>query len=531
MNLPPKSSLPPTLVVALAALLYFHAWSQAPVPTNDTPGYQAVAHDILTLHFAGPRLRPPGYPLLLLATGSADHLNRRTFAASLGLYFASVLLLYRLLMRCGTAAWLTWIFLLVALLPMYVETAAMAVTEVLTGFLLTLAVVQAVEGAVSGSPWRFLASGAALAYAGLTHPLFLTAFIPVLLAAALLRWPLRWTRIGARQTVRGVICLSSYPLLAFAALFLFNSLAYDYRGISPFAGMTLCAKTANFVERLPASYGEARTVMIKDRNDALINGKSHTAESYMWQARQSLMQVTGLDAVAVNALLLKMNWDLIKGSPLLYLNAVGHAIANFWMPRTFSFTHSQWLRLGCAVCSAVVILVWAMVFTLLGACAVLMLRGCYRSSRRQAPGLSGTRSFLTGAAFQVIANSMICWTCLISSAFSIGEIRFRAPVKLLLLALAAHGLQLLAKLLLNRPHGRAATTDYFTAQPRCPLPQSATVSQTSRRRVAMPNVLNLRTSVLHELKPPLPAPCSLLPFHFQLSISPIRVHPCSSVVE
>ena len=39
-----------------------------------------------------------------------------------------------------------------------------------------------------------------------------------------------------------------------------------------------------------------------------------------------------------------------------------------------------------------------------------------------------------------------------------------------------------------------------------PVWRSATVSQTSRRRVAMPNVFNLRTNVLHELKPP--APCS-----------------------
>ncbi len=42
-----------------------------------------------------------------------------------------------------------------------------------------------------------------------------------------------------------------------------------------------------------------------------------------------------------------------------------------------------------------------------------------------------------------------------------------------------------------------------------PLRRSATVSQTSRSNVALPNVLNLRTSVLHEPKPP--APRSPLP--------------------
>jgi hypothetical protein len=434
------------VILSLAGLFYFVAWPQAPIATSDTLGYQAVAQDIQKHDFGELRLRPPGYPLLLLFTGSATELHKGLFAVSLVLHLASIALLYRLLFRCGTAIWLTRTFVILALLPMYVEPAAFAITEVLTGFLITLAVVQAVEGAVSGSQWRFLASGAALAYAGVTHPLFLIAFIPVTIALAALRWPLRWSRLSIRKSVGGGICLTLVALIGVLSLFLFNSLAYGFKGISPFGGITLCTKTATFIERLPESYGEARRVMIKDRDEALIDGKSHPGESYMWSARESLKQVTGFDAVEVDALLKKMNLELIRGSPLLYLNAVGHSIANFWMPRTTSSFHCKWLQLACGIISGLAVLIWAMMVVLLGACGLFMTRQLYRASKPVGHGLAGTGVFLRGVSFQIISNFLVCWTCLIASAFSIGEIRFRAPVELLLLASAVHGVHLLTRI-------------------------------------------------------------------------------------
>ena len=430
--------------LSLAGLFYFVAWQTAPIATNDTAGYQAVAQDLHNFRFDELRLRPPGYALLLLGTGSTTQLSRSLFAASLFLHLASVALLYRLLWKCGTTAWLARFFVVLALLPIYVHTAAMALTEVLTCFLITFAVVQAVEGAVSGSTWRFAASGAALAYAGFTHPLFLVAFLPVVFGLAALRWPWRWSRLGLRQIFRGGILLSVMALLGVLALVLFNSLAYGYKGVSAYGGINLSSRTALFVERLPESYGAARRVMIEFRDKALLAGKSHTAEEYLWEASQPLKQVTGLDDVQLDALLKKMNVELIEGSPLLYLNEVGSTIVNFWMPRTDSLLSPEWLRLVCATISGLMIVIWGLVVVLLTTSSLLMIRHCYRALKPMAHGLSGTGVFRRGASFQIIANLMIGYTCLMACAFGIGEVRYRAPVELLLLASAVHGVQLLA---------------------------------------------------------------------------------------
>ncbi len=435
------------VTLGLGGVFYFLVWPQAPIVSKDTAGYQAVAQDIQKMQFGELRLRPPGYALLLLGTGSATQLHKSLFVVSLILYLASIAMLYRMLFRCGTAAWLARVFVILALLPMYVETAATALSEVLTCFLITLAVVQAVEGVVSGSAWRFAASGAALAYAGFTHPGFMLAFIPVVFGLTVLWWPLRWTRIRGCQTIKVMICFSLFALLGVVSLFLFNSLAYGFKGISPFGGIALCTKTAAFVERLPESYGEARMVMIEARDQELLTGKSHTAESYIWRARQPLKQVTGMDDTKLNALLKKMNVELIKSSPLLYLNEVGGSMAKFWMPRTTSFYHATWLRLFCAIVSGLMVLIWGGGLVLLCAFGLLMTRRRYLASISRSDGLSGASRFLASVSFQVIANLLICWTCLIVCAFGTGEVRYRAPVELLLLACAVHGVHLFMKIL------------------------------------------------------------------------------------
>jgi len=77
----------------------------------------------------------------------------------------------------------------------YIQPAAFALTEVVTGFLVKFAVIQAVEAGVTGAIWRFLSAGLALGYAGLTHPLLMTAFVSIVLALLIVRWLFQWSHL------------------------------------------------------------------------------------------------------------------------------------------------------------------------------------------------------------------------------------------------------------------------------------------------------------------------------------------------
>ena len=439
-------------VLLVAGLGYFFGWSAAPFRAQDTASYQAVAQDIHGLVFSDLRDRTPGYPLLLLCTGSSVRLTRLLFAVSLALHFASVGLLFGLLLRTGLPRWLSGVFLALSLTPLYVAPAAVALTEVLTRFLVTFGAVQTIRGVSRGSAWRFAAAGVSFGYAGWTHPLFLAAFCPVVAGLWILRCVFHWSPVSLRRLLLGSGWIVGAGVGALCALFVFNSCAYGFKGISPFGGIALSSKTARFVEKLPRRYGEIRDVLIESRNRALVEGKSHMAGSYIWNARPSLMRATGLKAQELDALLKRANLELIEGSPIMYLNEVGYSWVGFWTPGGSDLASSKSRALGVlwVVVDLVVNGGWAFSAVTLGSTALLMRFRRFRGAVSRA-GLAGASRFSLGVHLQVVAASLICWTALAASAFGIGDSRYRRPVDLLLLACAVHGLGTLLTLLKTKP--------------------------------------------------------------------------------
>ena len=134
-GLPLSTAIVYASLFAVAFWFYSAVWTGAPFLAPDSPGYIRVAQDLSDFHVDQLNARPPGYPLLLVLTGS----GRPLFYTSLALHFASIWLLSAVLYAMGlTRGWLVLPALLL-LLPPYVEYAAYVLSDNLSEFLLVLA--------------------------------------------------------------------------------------------------------------------------------------------------------------------------------------------------------------------------------------------------------------------------------------------------------------------------------------------------------------------------------------------------------
>src|SRR5690242_9189891 len=81
-------------IVAFAAAFWFYSicWPNAPLTVSDSTSYLRAAQDF-SHHINQLQERTPGYPLLLLLTGSSHSPERMLFFVSLLLHFASIFLL------------------------------------------------------------------------------------------------------------------------------------------------------------------------------------------------------------------------------------------------------------------------------------------------------------------------------------------------------------------------------------------------------------------------------------------------------
>lgn len=130
-GLPLSTALIFAILFAVGFWFYSALWTGAPFAAIDSQGYIKVAQNLADFHVDQLNARTPGYPLLLVLTGTA----RPLFYTSLALHFASIWLLCAVLHTMGlTRAWLVLLALLL-LLPPYVEYAAYILTENLTEFL------------------------------------------------------------------------------------------------------------------------------------------------------------------------------------------------------------------------------------------------------------------------------------------------------------------------------------------------------------------------------------------------------------
>jgi hypothetical protein len=304
----------------------------------DTVSYRAAA-DTLRAGWPGITERGPGYPLLLIATGSSSGSTQLLFVVQLALHVLSVVLVVDLARRAdvgphGRAALAALLVAPVVLLRVLHEGTEGLAAALVTG-VAWLALTPPPSSRRSATLRWTAALGLLCGTAALVRPNLAVLFVPIALVAgssvgrsasarpsvtpARHRW--------RRSTIAGAIAVVALvPVLGYSAL---NGIRFDSFGLTPLTPYHLNAKTAPYVEELPARFEPARTVLIEERDAALLLGEELAPDNYIWRARPRLAEVTGLEGRALDRYVLELDLHLIATNPYGYLDTVKTASVNY----------------------------------------------------------------------------------------------------------------------------------------------------------------------------------------------------------
>jgi hypothetical protein len=427
-GLPRRVAVSYTAFIILAFAFYSLAWANAPLTEGDSAGYLRAAQDLADFHVDQLQQRAPGYPVLLVLTGSSQAPTRTLFVVSLWLHFASIWVLGTLLYQGGlTAVWLN-LFCALLLLPPFVEPAAYVLSENLAEATLVAGFGSLCLWIRNGRPIWICLSSLAVGYAGLTRPAFqllaMALAVGLVLLKALCDWiPLKWTQ--ATHGGAALLCVSLLLLGGFASI---NYRHFKFFGIAPTLGPGLSTKTLRVVERLPDQYAAIREVLVRARDEDLVSGSPHTGHDYIFRAWPELAATTGLDDIQLSESMLRLNLELIKGAPLSYLQEVAWAFGSYWLPSSGVMANFNSRAVHC---------MWSLTQLSLvtgGACnlmlllgAVVYVRKCLRFVPRDAVPAADRRFISSQGIVYALAGLIVAYTAAVSCVIQIGTPRYRVP--------------------------------------------------------------------------------------------------------
>ena len=416
------------VLLGLASLAaYGIVWNGAPVIEGDSSQYMEVARDLRDFRIDDIHDRAPGYPALLALTGSTEAPTRALFYASLFFHFASLWLLAMALHASGVSERMLTAFGILLALPPYVEPAGYVMTENLAQFALAAGLTGLVMWFRARRVAWLVAASLAIAYAGLTRPVY--QMLAFALAAGLVLFPGAVRRLGLtyRDAVAAAAALVVTSVLILGGLCVRNSVAFGYFGVAPTFGFHLSTKTTSLLERLPDKYSVARDILIRERDAQLVKpGGKHNGTQAIWHARDELSKATGLSTPQLSAYLVRMNLELIAQSPVEYLEDVARAFAAYWFPAAGPLA-----SLG----SSALRWLWALLH--LAVVAVLIVTPGVVMRAMATRGSEPSHIFVAW----LLSAGIVIYTMLLSCFLDIGEPRQRRPTDVLLLFMcfaAAH---------------------------------------------------------------------------------------------
>lgn len=424
-----------TMLLA-AGVIYFFLWPQAPARVmGDTDEYIWTAKVLQSGNIPRPLDRVPGFPALIVLIGS----GRLLYFVLLFFHLASTALLLYLMQRLGVSAMRRILFALVAISPGVVSVlCGYIMTESMTEFFLVISFVLLALW-FANQKYSFLIPAAILlALSALVRPSYQMLFVPV--AALILLAPgIKKIRSAIIVVVTAAIIIGSYVG--------YNGTRFGFYGMTPLIGFNMCTRTARVLERLPA--GPIRDILIRYRNNDLVNGVSKTGVMYVWKgykpdmywppsieeakgkgAIPELMAVTQLNKGELSKKLQKMNVRLILSAPMEYVRDVGAAAVTFWFPASTTIANfgSRKVQLVLGLIHAIVFMIFfiQMIF-IFGAMALLVANRELRAQLKTIRPIIWQNFFVL-----MLVLVYVLYTFAISTLVEVGNPRYRAPVDLLI---------------------------------------------------------------------------------------------------
>jgi 4-amino-4-deoxy-L-arabinose transferase-like glycosyltransferase len=421
------------LVMLVSTLFYgLFVWRDAPFEMPDTSGYIVVADDLRDGSLNELHGRTIGYPLLLMLTGTGDLL----YWTQLILHHVAAWLVLSVLLSLEVRRSLVLLAAVVLISPPFVEHAANILTESLTTFLLVGGFIAWFYWIRRGNAALLIIGAAALGFSGLVRPTYQVITVGLAVLVLLGIWVLRKDRLMVRR-----LAISGAAMLIAGGVFIGGMLAHNgarfgYSGLSPLAGFHLSTRTVPLVERLPDTYAVERDILVKYRDEHLIQpGSSHQGFAYIWDARGELMTTLDMDNVQLSNHMLRLNLMLIRESPLEYLAIVGGSIVSYWFPISARANFdSTAIRLGWSAGHFLLVALFFASILAVGTLAIIVPR-LWRSTP------TGTLRVMT----LVGALAIIFFTFVISVAIEIGINRYRVPTEPLIVLATCISIEMLTK--------------------------------------------------------------------------------------
>jgi len=416
---------------AAAFWLYTTLWPNAPLIASDSQGYMRVARDLTDFHVDQLHNRAPGFPLLLLITGSSQVPTRMLFFLSLVFHFVAVWLLAAVLHAAGLKGNVLIFFVLLLLLPPYVEPAAYVLTETLTEFMLSAGFVGLVFWFLRRSTIWLVLSALAIAYSALSRPTYQALALAMTGCLFLIPFLLRSVRIRYRDVAKASTALICVSIVLVGGCSFVNYVKFDYFGITPMLGFNLSTKTVRVIERLPDEHAPVREFLIRVRDTALVQDSTHTGVMYIWMDNviPELTEITGLQKAQLSNYMLKINLLLIAKAPLEYLADVFRVLLLYWFPSTTQLANmsSRYVQLLWAVIHFGLIGVFFLQLVMLvGAVVYIMMSG--QLITRKDKVLSSELSSITPQIYiYSLAGTIVLYSMLISCLVEVGNPRYRVP--------------------------------------------------------------------------------------------------------
>ena len=312
-----------------AFLFYTLAWPDAPITKTDTLDYLDAAADLKDFEIDQFQGRPPGFPLLLLITGSADAPKRALFVAQLLMSFGSIGMLAWILARSGLPAAATLLFVLVMLTPPLMQTAAFALSEVTATFLITSGFLALFYALRRDRPSLLALASMLFGAAALTRPSFL--LLGPLLAAPTAAFYLRGLRLdwkNWRRPLLVALLLIGPSSAVVGSYWLYNGVRFGRFSVTPYVGYNLAVRTTYLYEDLEDEV--IRDILIEHRSRALAAGENVYWTVYF--AGSDLKRATGLSQLALGERLKELCLEVIKKRPIAYLKDAAGSFAEIWFP-------------------------------------------------------------------------------------------------------------------------------------------------------------------------------------------------------